>query len=116
MAQLFPFISQKNIMSKKTNTLLGLVTGIAIGGLLGVLYAPKAGKETREDISEKAKDLAEKAVKTKKELTAKLAEVSTQEQERIKEYIHQLDTYIKNAVGAHSESDAKPESKNGKVA
>lgn len=103
-------------MSKQTNTLLGLVTGVAIGGLLGVLFAPKAGKETREDISDKAKELAEKAAKTKKELTAKLAEVSSQEQERIREYISQLDKYIKDAVGAHSESDAKPESKNGKVA
>jgi gas vesicle protein len=103
-------------MSKQTNTLLGLVSGLAIGGLMGVLFAPKSGKETREDISDKAKELAEKAAQTKDELTAKLAEVSAQEQERIKEYIAQLDTYIKNAVGRSSESEVTPLNKKGKSA
>ena len=40
------------------------VKGFLIGGLVGVviglLYAPKSGKETREDIAEKAKELADK--------------------------------------------------------
>ena len=43
----------------------GLVKGLIIGGLIGaaigILYAPKSGKETREDIARKTDDLVAKA-------------------------------------------------------
>ena len=45
-----------------------LLTGLLIGGLigaaLGILYAPKSGKDTRDDITGKAKDFL---AKTKEE-------------------------------------------------
>ena len=44
-------------MSKKGNFLLG--AGIGLG--LGLLFAPKSGKETREDLSKSIKELVEKA-------------------------------------------------------
>ncbi len=44
-------------MGAKSNLFKGLVLGTLVGGVLGVLFAPKAGKETREDL----KKLAEKA-------------------------------------------------------
>jgi gas vesicle protein len=39
----------------------GLVIGGLIGAVLGVLYAPKSGKETREDIARKTEDLMVRA-------------------------------------------------------
>jgi gas vesicle protein len=36
-------------MSNK-NLFKGIITGLAIGGALGVLFAPKSGKQTREDL------------------------------------------------------------------
>jgi len=39
----------------------GLVIGGLIGAVLGVLYAPKSGKETREDIARKTEDLMARA-------------------------------------------------------
>ncbi|MBA4397611.1 MAG: hypothetical protein C0394_09570 [Syntrophus sp. (in: bacteria)] len=39
----------------------GLVIGGLIGAVLGVLYAPKSGKETREDIAKKTEDLMARA-------------------------------------------------------
>jgi gas vesicle protein len=43
----------------------GLLKGLVIGGLigvgLGILYAPKSGKETREDLTRKTDDLLGKA-------------------------------------------------------
>jgi len=39
----------------------GLVVGSLIGTVIGVLYAPKSGKETREEISRKADELVTKA-------------------------------------------------------
>ena len=40
--------------------LKGLLIGSLVGVVVGLLFAPKSGKELREDISEKAKDLADK--------------------------------------------------------
>ena len=37
-------------MCKKNNVIKALVAGGIVGGVLGVLFAPKSGKETREDI------------------------------------------------------------------
>lgn len=39
----------------------GLVIGGLFGAVLGILYAPKSGKETREDIARKTEDLLVKA-------------------------------------------------------
>ena len=39
----------------------GLFIGGLIGAVLGILYAPKSGKETREDIARKTEDLLVKA-------------------------------------------------------
>ena len=44
-------------MSKKRNFLLG--AGLGLG--LGLLFAPKSGKETREDLVKKINELCEKA-------------------------------------------------------
>ena len=41
--------------------LKGLLIGGVIGAVVGILYAPKSGRETREDISRKAEELVAKA-------------------------------------------------------
>jgi gas vesicle protein len=49
-------------MSEKNSDLLkGLFIGGLIGVVLGILYAPKSGKETRDDIARKADELLDKA-------------------------------------------------------
>lgn len=40
------------------NMAFGAAAGIAVGGALGLLLAPKAGKETREEIAVGVKDFA----------------------------------------------------------
>lgn len=47
-------------MTKKKSNAGKFVLGAAIGATLGVLFAPKSGKETRKAIKEKAEDLIEK--------------------------------------------------------
>ncbi len=38
----------------------GLLIGSLVGIIVGMLYAPKSGRETRDELSEKAKDIAGK--------------------------------------------------------
>ncbi|HOZ40493.1 MAG: YtxH domain-containing protein [Flavobacteriales bacterium] len=40
--------------NERTNGLLGFLAGAAVGATLGVLFAPRSGKETRERIANKA--------------------------------------------------------------
>ena len=44
----------------KSNTFLGLLAGVATGAILGILYAPDKGVNTRKLVTEKTKDAAEK--------------------------------------------------------
>lgn len=41
--------------------LIGFLTGAAVGSIIALLYAPKSGKELREDIKNKSQDLIEDA-------------------------------------------------------
>jgi gas vesicle protein len=44
-------------MSEKNgNSFLWFLAGLGLGAVVGVLYAPKSGRETREDIRQRAED------------------------------------------------------------
>lgn len=45
----------------ESNGLGWFLAGLGIGALAGVLYAPKSGRETRDDLAAKAGDAKEKA-------------------------------------------------------
>ena len=51
-------------MSRERNSgiVLGLLAGAAIGSLLGVLFAPEKGVETRRKLRRKAEDLRDEAL------------------------------------------------------
>ena len=44
-------------MSSDSKLLLGLILGAATGAVAGLLLAPASGKETRENLSDKAGEL-----------------------------------------------------------
>lgn len=46
---------------KKTNLALGILGGAALGAILGVLFAPAKGSETREKIAQKGGELSDLA-------------------------------------------------------
>jgi len=73
-------------MKPLSSFITGLLAGAAIGGVIALLYAPKSGKETREDLKLKLQDLekefetlkgkaAEKSAEVRKGLADKLAEL-----------------------------------------
>jgi gas vesicle protein len=49
------------MLENNSDLLAGLLIGGLIGAALGILYAPKSGKETRDGITGKAKELLDKA-------------------------------------------------------
>jgi gas vesicle protein len=59
------------------------LAGLGIGTLVGVLYAPKAGKETREDIANSALEAKQKA-----------AEMVEQGRQKANEYVEQGKQYV----------------------
>ena len=64
-----------------TSGLGWFLAGLGIGALVGVLYAPKAGKETREDIVNgalEAKEKAEELIEQGKQKAAEYVETGKQ--------------------------------------
>lgn len=52
-------MSRDNDLGK--GLLIGFITGSVIGSIVALLYAPKSGKELRQDIKEKTDELMEEA-------------------------------------------------------
>ena len=47
--------------SRSGDFIKGLLMGGLVGAIAGILYAPKSGKETREDIGKRAEEIMAKA-------------------------------------------------------
>ena len=87
-------------MSKKSNSavLAALLAGAATGVILGLLYAPEEGKETRRKIKDKANDLKDKALdeygKTSEKVKDKYSEVS----HNVKDKYNSLSSTVKETA------------------
>ena len=57
-------------MSKRQKFIVGTIVGGAVGSILGLMFAPKSGKETRSDIVQSSQKLYEKSGKFSNELAA----------------------------------------------
>ncbi len=77
-------MSEKETGSFAMGFILGAIAGVAIG----FLYAPKAGKETRALLREKAEEVKEKA----SEMTEKAKEVATEAGKRVVERLGHEET------------------------
>ena len=63
------------------------LAGLGIGALVGVLYAPKAGKETREDLLNVAREAKEKAAECVEQGRQKASELVEEGKRQAKETI-----------------------------
>ncbi|GGA75015.1 general stress protein [Edaphobacter acidisoli] len=76
-------------MADNDNGISGLgwfVAGLSIGALVGVLYAPKAGKETREDLVASALDAKDRAAVLAQQARDRAAELAAQGKEQMNRY------------------------------
>ena len=87
-----------------------VLTGFAAGAILGLLYAPKAGKEIRKDIKDKSEEIIEKSKKNyevisdkTKEKVADLKEKSTEFIEKSREKINQAKDVLSEKVNIGKE-------------
>lgn len=60
----------------KTNLIIGILAGAAVGALLGVLFAPDKGSETRKKISKKGAETMDDLKEKLDEILASLSEKS----------------------------------------
>lgn len=58
---------------KNNNVLLGVLGGVAVGAILGVLFAPAKGSDTRKKIAEKGSDLKENLKDSLSKLSEKIS-------------------------------------------
>ena len=80
--------------SRGDDFIKGLIVGGLIGAVIGILYAPKSGKETREEICRKTDELMAKA---KKEYEFAL-EKSKKAYEAAVLHLRQMETTAKEKV------------------
>jgi len=81
---------RRKIMSDQDNSVGGLgwfLAGLGVGALVGVLYAPKAGKETRDDIVASALDAKEKAAVLAQQGKERAADLAAQGKQQVGEYV-----------------------------
>ena len=93
----------ENIGSKVSYFLVGL----GIGSLLGILFAPKSGKRTREYMAQKAKEASEHTQKKARKLTERAEDLV----ERAKEAVAQKKEQIAAGVDVGGESYQREQSK-----
>jgi len=88
-------------MSEKDNhnTFLAFILGGVIGAILGILFAPRSGKETREKLGILFEDLSEKA--------ENILEEGKEKAEEMKEKVGNLVENIKGKFVSHQKQSSK---------
>lgn len=80
---------------KTSKLAVGAVIGAAAGVALGILTAPKSGKETREDLKRKAEEAKDKANATRDDLIFKAEEVADDVRVKAAEKIESVKSSLK---------------------
>ena len=83
------------------------LVGLGIGALIGILFAPKSGAQTREDVAMKTKEEKELARKKVREMQDRIEETV----ERGKDMIAQSEGQIATAIDAGRETYRREKAK-----
>jgi gas vesicle protein len=86
----------------------GFIIGGLIGAVLGILYAPKSGKETREEICNSAEELLEKAKAQSEEASRKIEQLAGREKELYVGKKEKLKKALEAGVEAFKQEAAHP--------
>ena len=61
----------------------GIVIGVAVGGVLGLLFAPRPGRETREELKDRAEQTLDELRDAARELAARTRELAEKTRENV---------------------------------
>jgi gas vesicle protein len=78
----------------KGEGLAWLLAGIGIGALVGVLYAPKSGRETREDIARGAREGTEYLSTRTKRAAEHVGALMDKGKEQVGEYVERGRSFV----------------------
>jgi gas vesicle protein len=70
-------------MKPVSSFITGLLAGAAIGGVIALLYAPKSGKETRDQLKQKLEDLEKEYENLKGKASEKTGQIRKDLAERL---------------------------------
>ena len=73
-------------MDNSGKSTVAFLLGVVAGGVLGVLFAPKSGKETRADLQKYIKDAEENLEKKKEEIQ----EAASRQLSKVKEQMNRV--------------------------
>lgn len=79
---------------------LGLVTGSVLGGLAGLIFAPKSGKKFRRDISRKTKEIINDTGRLFEDGSEKAFDVISDAREKTERLINECTAAIHSAAKA----------------
>lgn len=81
-------------MSSTGKFLVGFTVGAVLGAVAGILLAPKSGVETRELLSDTAKDVVNKTNEKVREIHDKAEAVVNEMQQKGDEIMEKIQTFI----------------------
>ena len=85
--------------------LVGFTVGAALGAITGILLAPKSGEETRDMISDTAKDILEKTDAKVKDIQDKAESVVSELQRKGDEIVGNIQSFINEKKEAFKSSE-----------
>lgn len=74
-------------MSEQSSGFSWFIAGLGIGALVGVLYAPKSGRETREELLSSARDGSEYLKTRSREAATQMNSYTERGRERVNDYV-----------------------------
>ena len=94
LKDLLPKVKLERESEVRKKVAIGATIGLTVGAVAGVLLAPKAGKETREDILQNLNELPDKA----KELSDKVQVMMGEVKDEITEETQKIVSGVKEKV------------------
>ena len=78
----------------KINGLAWFVAGLGVGALVGILYAPKSGRETREDLIAGAREGTEYLRARTRQAAEQVGGLVDKSKEQVGEYVERRELWI----------------------
>jgi gas vesicle protein len=79
---------------------MGLLTGTVLGAGLGMLFAPKAGSELRNQLSDQANNLANQASEGYKRATETASDWANKARDAVNRGTEEAQRYVREATGS----------------